>query len=98
MAGGRPVNDHVQGAIMPFCRAMFFLCLCVLCFAISSAYAEDWPQWRGPNRDGVWRESGIVDHFDSDRLEPVWRAPLGSGYSGPTVAAGRVYVTDRVVE
>jgi outer membrane protein assembly factor BamB len=57
--------------------------------------ADDWPQWRGPTRDGVWRETGLVDKFSSAQLPICWRAPIGSGYSGPTVAAGRVYVTDR---
>jgi len=60
--------------------------------------AEDWPQWRGPNRDGVWLEQGIVDRFPADGLKILWRAPLGAGYSGPVVSAGRVFVTDRVAE
>jgi outer membrane protein assembly factor BamB len=59
---------------------------------------DDWPQWRGPNRDGVWREAGLVDKFADTQLKVRWRQPIGSGYSGPTVAGGRVYVTDRVVE
>ncbi len=62
----------------------------------SVALAEDWPQWRGPQRDGVWRETGIVSRFDRQRLQPVWKAEISSGYSGPTVANGRVYVTDRI--
>lgn len=61
-------------------------------------HADDWPQWRGPRRDGVWRERGIVEMFDKPRLDLKWRAKIGSGYSGPTVADGRVYVTDRVIE
>ncbi|MHC5108520.1 MAG: PQQ-binding-like beta-propeller repeat protein [Planctomycetota bacterium] len=64
----------------------------------SVSLADDWPQWRGPQRDGVWRESGIIQRFQSSAIEPVWRMPISSGYSGPTVANGRVYVTDRVVE
>lgn len=63
----------------------------------SAGAADDWPQWRGPQRDGVWRETGIVESFDGEKLDIVWRASIGSGYSGPTVADGRVYVTDRVV-
>lgn len=63
-----------------------------------SSVADDWPQWRGPTRDGVWRETGIVERFDKPRLDLVWKAEIGSGYSGPTVADGRVYVTDRKVE
>jgi outer membrane protein assembly factor BamB len=65
---------------------------------IASALADDWPQWRGPNRDGVWRETGVINRFESDQIPLKWRVPISSGYSGPTVAAGRVYVTDRVVE
>ncbi|HWW00617.1 MAG TPA: PQQ-binding-like beta-propeller repeat protein [Candidatus Acidoferrum sp.] len=57
--------------------------------------ADDWPQWLGPNRDSVWRETGIVEKF-SDGGPPVrWRVSIGGGYSGPVVAGGHVYVTDR---
>jgi outer membrane protein assembly factor BamB len=60
--------------------------------------ADDWPQWRGPRRDGVWQETGILDRFPDPQIELRWRVPISSGYSGPTVAAGRVYVTDRCTE
>jgi len=78
-------------------------CTVVICAAMTSllkpvALADDWPQWRGPQRDGTWHETGIVERFEEKRLEPVWRREIASGYSGPTVADGRVYVTDRVVE
>jgi outer membrane protein assembly factor BamB len=59
---------------------------------------DDWPQWRGATRDGVWREAGIVEAFEGDRIEILWRRPIGSGYCGPTVADGRVYVMDRLIE
>lgn len=58
-------------------------------------FADDWPQWLGPQRDGVWREQGIVDSFPKDGPKYRWRKPVGGGYSGPAVANGRVYVTDR---
>jgi outer membrane protein assembly factor BamB len=74
------------------------IALCLTALRISAAGADDWPQWRGPARDGVWRESGIVERFSSPELPIRWRAPIGSGYSGPTVAKGRVYISDRVVE
>jgi len=57
---------------------------------------DEWPQWRGPNRDGVWREQGLIERFPEPPPAPRWRAPIANGYSGPTVADGRVYVTDRV--
>ena len=59
-------------------------------------WADDWPQWRGPERDGVWREKGIVQRFPSSELPARWCAEIAAGYNGPTVAGGRVYVTDRV--
>lgn len=70
----------------------FALCLCVI------AAADDWPQWRGLNRDGVWKETGLLDKFDGPEVKVRWRVPIGTGYCGPTVANGRVYVMDRVVE
>jgi len=62
------------------------------------AQADDWPQWRGPQRDGVWRETGVVERFPAAQIPLRWRAPIGAGFSGPTVADGRVYVSDRVTE
>ena len=56
--------------------------------------ADDWPQWLGPKRDGVWRESGIVEKLP-EQLTYKWRVPLGGGYSGPAVVGGRVFVMDR---
>ncbi len=60
------------------------------------ALGDDWPQWRGPQRDAVWREQGIVEQLPEGKLPRVWTAEVASGYSGPTVADGRVFVTDRV--
>ena len=58
-------------------------------------HGQDWPQWRGPNRDGVWHETGIVEKLPEGQLPHVWSVEIGSGYCGPTVANGRVYVMDR---
>jgi outer membrane protein assembly factor BamB len=63
-----------------------------------SAAADDWPQWRGANRDGVWTEQGLLEKFPGPELTPVWRVPVSNGYTGPTVAKGRVFLTDRVTE
>lgn len=59
---------------------------------------RDWPQWRGAARDGVWRETGIRERFESGTIPRRWSVPIGPGYDGPVVAAGRVYVMDRAVE
>ena len=65
-------------------------------FIIASVFcsAQDWPDWRGINRDGTWTENGIVEKFEASKLTPVWTVSIGSGYSGPTVSNGKVYVTD----
>jgi outer membrane protein assembly factor BamB len=70
-----------------------WLALAVL--AVFSLRADDWPQWLGPQRDGVWRETSIVEKFPAAGLKVRWRAEIGAGYSGPAVANGRVYVMDR---
>ena len=71
--------------------------LAVFCAMLSPCLlAEDWPQWRGAKRDGVWREGGIVTSLPA-KLAYKWRRPIGGGYSGPVVAGGRVYVTDRLL-
>jgi len=64
----------------------------------ADSHAADWPQWRGANRDGIWTETGIIKRFDAPEIEAKWRVPIGAGYTGPTVADGRVYVHDRVTD
>ncbi|SFJ31444.1 PQQ-binding-like beta-propeller repeat protein [Planctomicrobium piriforme] len=58
--------------------------------------ADDWPQWMGPQRDNVWRETGIVESIPAGGLPVVWRTPVEGGYSGPAIANGRVFVMDYV--
>ena len=69
------------------------LCACLL--GGNTLVADDWPQWLGPRRDSVWRETGIVEKFPTDGPPVLWHAKVGGGYAGPCVAQGRVYVTDR---
>ena len=67
--------------------------LVVICI-LNPVLAEDWPEWRGKGRAGIWTESGILDKFPEKGLTPVWRTPLHGGFAGPAVAAGRVFVMD----
>ncbi len=57
--------------------------------------ADDWPQWLGPQRDAVWRETGIIEKFPVGGPRVRWRTAIGAGYTGPAVAEGYVYVMDR---
>ena len=60
------------------------------------ATADDWNQWQGPKRNGVWSEAGTLDAFPSDGPEILWKMPISNGFSGPAVSDGRVFVTDFV--
>lgn len=77
--------------ICSFGRAAF----CATLLLSGALFADDWPQWLGPRRDAVWRESGIVEKFPTNGLPVRWRAAIGAGYAGPVVAGGCVYVADR---
>ena len=57
------------------------------------ARANDWPQWRGPNRDGHSKETGLLKAWPEDGPRLVWQVKdLGGGYSTPSVTGGRIYV------
>jgi outer membrane protein assembly factor BamB len=59
----------------------------------ATAAAADWPQWRGPNRDGISKETGLLKSWPTEGPKLLWQVKdLGSGYSTPSVAAGRIYV------
>ncbi|MDH3716520.1 MAG: PQQ-like beta-propeller repeat protein [Planctomycetota bacterium] len=60
--------------------------------------ADDWPQWLGPQRDSVWRETGLLERFPAGGLKVKWRVPVELGYAGPAVAGGKVFVFDYVLD
>ena len=64
----------------------------------AEARSDDWPQWRGVDRDGRWNETGIREDLPEGQLKLDWSVDIGPGYTGPTVAEGRVYVMDRQVD
>jgi outer membrane protein assembly factor BamB len=78
---------------------VFIIHLFIGCFTFQADTGEkepDWPQWRGPNRDGVWYENILLDTLKPENFRKLWESQVGQGYSGPTVANGRVYLTDYV--
>ena len=50
-----------------------------------------WPCWRGPNGNGISNETGLLREFPEAGPRILWRAKLGTGFSGLSVAGGRVY-------
>ncbi|MBN2131756.1 MAG: PQQ-binding-like beta-propeller repeat protein, partial [Sedimentisphaerales bacterium] len=93
-AGGRPGCVAVEGRRRR--RAIVASVVVMTAVLGPRSPGADWPQWRGPSRDGVWSETGALERFASEQIPIKWRAEIGSGYSGPTVVDGRVFVTDRV--
>ncbi len=77
------------------------VCLLGCLLVAAPVQADDWPQWRGPGNDGVWRETGITESLRVDangQIAIKWSVAIGAGYSQPTVAGDRVFVTDRIDE
>src|SRR4051812_43904207 len=63
--------------------------LLVVSFATRAA---DWPQWRGPSRDNLSKESNLLTSWSESGPRLAWKATgLGDGYAGVSVVAGRVY-------
>ena len=55
--------------------------------------AGDWPQWRGPDRDGVSRETGLLQTWPTGGPKRVWLSrDIGLGYSAPVVANGMLFI------
>lgn len=68
----------------------------VICVGLATTVrADDWPQWMGPQRDGVWRETGLVEKLPEGGPPVLWRVPVGGGYAGPAVVGDRIYITDK---
>lgn len=75
-------------------RSLFFSFFALTTFALAAS-ADDWPQYLGPKRDAIWRETGIVDTLPKEP-KYLWRKEVGQGYAGPAVAGGKVFVTDLI--
>src|SRR6185436_16013195 len=72
---------------------MNILPLITLCLAATSLPAADWPQWRGPNRDGHSSETGLLKEWPKGGPKLVWKiTEAGSGYSTPAVVGDRIYL------
>ena len=72
---------------------------CLLAAALSSApaVANDWAKWRGPEQNGISRETNLPDKWSPDGENLAWTAPVG-GMSCPIVMDGRVYTFTRIGE
>jgi outer membrane protein assembly factor BamB len=65
----------------------------IIVSTLVAAKADDWPQWRGPKRDGISHETGLLKEWPKDGPKLLWQVnEIGSGYSTPSIVADRIYV------
>lgn len=74
-------------------KAKFVALLVTL--SVASVVAADWPQYYGPTRNAISTEKGLLRTWPKEGPRVLWTAPLGPGFGGPAVSAGRVYLLDR---
>ena len=75
--------------------ACFFLCVgATYLGSVSRGSCQDWPQWRGPNRDGIVHGVSVPTKWPK-MLQEEWTVAVGAGYSSPVVVGGKVYVFSR---
>ena len=74
-------------------HSSLLISLFAVVLAVTPASAEDWPQWRGPNRDGISKEKGLLQEWPTEGPTLVWQKnELGDGYSTPAIANGRIFL------
>jgi outer membrane protein assembly factor BamB len=72
------------------------LLVSVLAFLAGQLRADDWPQFLGPNRDGVSRETGLLQTWPKNGPPRLWGRDVGEGYAGPVVQGDRLILFHRV--
>src|SRR5688500_14099503 len=75
-------------------RFVLLALVSLLCLAgqVMAQANANWPQWRGPNRDGISKETGLLKQWPADGPPMVWKAKgAGSGYSSFSISNGKLY-------
>jgi len=62
----------------------------------SMIFANEWPQYLGPNRNAISSETGILKSWPAEGPEVMWTVPLGDGFGAPAISKGKVYILDRI--
>jgi len=76
-------------------QSKMFIPVIVLLVCISDIYAQDWPHYLGPNRNGVSAQKGILRSWPQKGPEVLWTVDVGIGFGGPVAKDGKVYLLDR---
>ena len=79
--------------ITKICRRAIFLLFCLI--GINSTYAQNWPQYLGPDRNGLSPQKKILHSWPQQGPEVLWTVEVGIGFGGPVAKDGKVYLLDR---
>jgi outer membrane protein assembly factor BamB len=75
-------------------KLMWFQSCLVVLVVTATIDAADWPQWRGPNRNDISTETGLLSSWEKTKPKLMWKNDqLGRGYSGPSIVGDRVYIS-----
>jgi outer membrane protein assembly factor BamB len=65
-----------------------------LLFSLSTLHAADWPQFRGPDRDNISKETGLLRNWPAGGPKVLWETTVTQGYAGAAIKNGLVYIND----
>ena len=98
-----PPSARRTGNIVPAMRPVFRFAsktslwlVAIVAAAVIRLSAEDWPQFLGPERNGVYRGPALAEMWGAEGPRVVWRKNVGQGFSGPVVAQGRLILFHRI--
>ena len=78
-------------------RISIAMVLCALTLCLAAVSAQDWPQWRGPSRNGAAPGFTLPAAWP-DRPKQVWKVQVGEGHASPIVAGARIFVFARAAD
>ena len=74
-----PLVEELHKKPMKQLTGLFFILFVMAMIQTQLVSADEWTQWRGENREGVWNETGIIEKFEGPEIPIRWRVPIGSG-------------------
>jgi len=72
-----------------------YITVFVILVSLINVYAQDWPQYLGPNRNSTSIQKGLLRSWPQNGPEVLWTVDVGPGYGGPVIKDGKVYLLDR---
>jgi len=90
MKSQKALKNNIRALLFVFCA------YAVLAVFSNMAKAADWPNWRGPNYNGISSETGWSATWPEEGPKVLWKASIGTGFASMAVSNGRVYATGNI--